>query len=318
MDRTWRGILGEQDGTISRAQLLGAGLEPHDLARLLRRRELVRVVPGVFLDHTGDPTWSQRAWIGIHHVGPEAALDGRTALRMTIGSGWRHHREPDPIELVVPARVRRRPSHGYVVRRARRYEDVVLANITPPRLRVEHAVVLVASALGELDAVQLVADACQSRRTTASRILQVVGDASRVTRRAWLTDVLRDVASGTCSVLEHAYLDRVERPHGLPTATRQRAVHGGRRDVEYVDLGQIVELDGRLFHDSAQQRDIDLDRDLAAAVDREHAVRLGWGQVLDRSCATAGRIGTLLSHRGWSGPVRACAAVCEAPGAWKP
>lgn len=176
---------------------------------------------------------------------------------------------------------------------------------------------LAASTLGDLEAIQVIADACQTRRTTADRLLQAVASMARVPRRAWIVEVLHDVADGTCSVLEHGYLTRVERPHGLPRGTRQRAVHGGRRDVEYLDLGQVVELDGRLFHDSAQQRDVDLDRDLVAAVDREHAVRLGWGQVFDRSCRTAGRVGSLLRHRGWPGPVLACSSACEAPGTWR-
>lgn len=316
MDERIEELLAEQDGTISRAQLLAAGLQPHDIKRLLRRRELVRLLTGGFVDHTGTPTWTQRAWVGVHHYG-EAALDRGSALRAVMGPSWRHHPDDAPIEIVVPARARPLPVPGYVVRRSRRYAVDVQVNASPPRLRTEPALILVASDLGELDAVQLVADACQSRRTTAPRLLRAVHDAARVPRRAWLADVLRDIAHGTCSVLEHGYLARVERPHRLPEGKRQRSVHGGRRDVEYLGLGQVVELDGRLFHDSARQRDVDLDRDLVAAVDREHAVRLGWGQVFDRPCRTAGRIGSLLTGRGWPGPVVACSPECEAPGTWR-
>lgn len=68
-----------------------------------------------------------------------------------------------------------------------------------------------------------------------------------------MTEVLEDVATGVYSVLEHRYLTRVERPHGLPTARRQRVVRAGRgpayRDVEYPTIGLVVELDGRLGHD---------------------------------------------------------------------
>jgi predicted methyltransferase len=49
------------------------------------------------------------------------------------------------------------------------------------------------------------------------------------------------------------------------------------RDVVYAEFEQVVELDGRLFHDSADARDADLDRDLDAAVERLGTVRLGWG-----------------------------------------
>ena len=67
-----------------------------------------------------------------------------------------------------------------------------------------------------------------------------------------------------------------------------------------------MELDGRLWHDSVEGRDADLDRDLDAAVERLATVRLGWGQVYGRPCETAVRIGHLLEARGWSGTVARC------------
>jgi len=124
--------------------------------------------------------------------------------------------------------------------------------------------------------------------------------------------VLTDIAQGTCSALEHAYLDRVERPHGLPIGLRQASHrHAGLltlRDVEYAEVGLVVELDGRLFHDSISSRDRDMDRDLdGAAGDDSMTLRLSWGQVFDRPCRTADRVATVLARRGWSGRVLRCA-----------
>ena len=68
----------------------------------------------------------------------------------------------------------------------------------------------------------------------------------------------------------------------------------------------VAELDGRLFHDNAQQRDRDLDRDLDDAADGHVVVRLGWGQVTRRACRTARRLATLLATRGWTGAMSAC------------
>jgi hypothetical protein len=82
------------------------------------------------------------------------------------------------------------------------------------------------------------------------------------------------------------------------------------RDVSYLRYGLLVELDGRLFHDTVHQRDRDLDRDLDAAVDGRATVRLGWDQVYGRPCRTAGAIGRILQARGWNGaPVR-CGPAC--------
>jgi hypothetical protein len=110
------------------------------------------------------------------------------------------------------------------------------------------------------------------------------------------------------------YLTLVERPHGLPRAGRQvrdSARGPVYRDVLYRRLGQVVELDGRLFHDSARLRDADLDRDLAAAADGLSTVRIGWGQVFERSCRTAWLIAALLRERGWAGAPASCPRCTE-------
>jgi hypothetical protein len=136
---------------------------------------------------------------------------------------------------------------------------------------------------------------------------------TRVHRRSFLESVLGDVAAGTCSVLEHGYLVRVERAHALPTADRQvwDSLRGpAYRDVEYPRQDLVVELCGRMFHDSALSYDADLERDLDVAVDGRLTVRLGWGQVFRRACPTAAKLGAILQSRGWEGapvPCDSCA-----------
>ncbi|MBA8802815.1 very-short-patch-repair endonuclease [Nocardioides ginsengisegetis] len=109
-------------------------------------------------------------------------------------------------------------------------------------------------------------------------------------------------------MLEHDYLVRVERAHGLPRGRRQASHrHAGSlmfRDVQYDDLELVVELDGRLFHGSVRARDRDMDRDLFAAVDGSETLRLGWGQVFDRPCATARGVAAVMRRRGWTGALR--------------
>lgn len=157
--------------------------------------------------------------------------------------------------------------------------------------------------------ISTLADAVQARLTLAPRIQEALADRTRIARRDFLNGVLDDIAHGTCSVLEHGYLNRVERPHGLPTAHRQLRPSTRApvyRDVDYAGFGLTVELDGRLFHDNADARDADLDRDLDAAIDGQVTVRLGWGQVYRRPCRTARKVGLLLQQRGWRGEVLPC------------
>jgi hypothetical protein len=136
---------------------------------------------------------------------------------------------------------------------------------------------------------------------------------ARLSRRDWIESVLANVAEGACSVLEHGYLHRVERPHGLGDPQRQVRDKLGAgavyRDVRY-PCGLVVELDGRLFHDTTEQRDRDFDRDLDVAAEGASTVRLSYGQVFDRSCWTAVRIARVLRLYGWPGEPMACGTGC--------
>ena len=243
-----RRTLDEQAGVISRRQVLLVQGSPSDLARLVRRREWVRLLPGVFLDHTGEPTWLQRAWAGVLFHSP-AALGGRSALRAALGPGWRHHRDGDPIEIAVPQRRHVDPQPGYVISRRSDFAGRVQWNASPPRIRIEHAGLDVAvAAESEFELIDVLAGLCQTRRTTAPRLLGALAERGKVRHRAWVSGILGDLTLGTCTVLKHGYLDRVERAHGLPVGRRQTpfVVGGrvGRRDVEYDAL--VVELDGPL------------------------------------------------------------------------
>ena len=306
--RAYAALLALQSGVVSRRQLHDSALLPHDLKRLLRRRDLVRLHDGVFVNHTGEPTWLQRAWAGVLLAQP-AALCHDSAIRAADGPG-RSGRDELVIHLAVDRDRSLAVPPGYRLHRLSRLDDKVQWNKTPPRVRIEEALIDVASERpDDFDAVATFADAISARRTTPGRIREHLAARPRIPRRDFLDGVLADLELGTCSVLEHGYLTRVEQPHGLPTAVRQLrdSVHGPvYRDVVYVPYEQIVEIDGRLWHDSVEGRDADLDRDLDAAVGGQGTVRIGWGQVFGRPCRTAVRIGGLLSARGWEGRLVRC------------
>ena len=297
-----------QDGVITRRQALVAGLTKDDIARLVRRREWTRLLRGVYVNHTGEPTWVQRAWAGVLAYAP-AALAGPSAMPRPAENG------PIWIAVSVGRNVRERP--GFRVRYLTRFDEQVQHHTHPPRMRLEEACLdLVADTASLLDRIQIVAGVCQSRRSTAHRLLAALPRRPRMPDRRWLEAVLCDIANGTSSVLEHGYLTKVERAHGLPHGRRQPMGEdtSGRvyRDVHYEEYDQYVELDGALFHDSPSARDADMERDLDAAVERQHTVRLGWGQVYGRPCATAAKVATLLRLRGWTGTIRPCGPDCGA------
>lgn len=296
----FRRLLDRQQGVIARRQVLGCGLDDAFLVRSLRRRELTRIHDGVYVNHTGELSWLQRAWAAVLFYWP-AALSHDSVLR--VHELRRSDGSTEPIHVLVDhrRRVSRRP--GIEVHRTRGLDRLIAPNREPARVRLEHALLDVASAAkDDADAIATLADACQSRKTTAARLAAALRERTKLPRRRFLLEVLDDVATGAYSLLEHRYLTRVERPHGLPTAKRQRRVRTGRsncyRDVEYLGLATLVELDGRFGHELTRDRWDDLDRDIDSARSGVTTIRLGWKQVQD-SCRAAAAVAAMLRLKGW-------------------
>jgi hypothetical protein len=302
-------ILSQQDGLISRAQALAAGASPIQIARSLRRT-WVTVHPGVYINHNGPLTWHQRAWAAVLSAWP-AALSHQSAIRAAEGPG-RDREDHGVIRVAVEHSRRLLEPPGVRLHRMHGFDSRVQWNRSPPRIRYEEALLDVAADSSAMQAVATLADACGGRRTKAAKLLDHLDGRARIRQREWLRCVLSDIADGTCSVLEHGYLDLVERAHGLPTGQRQALRQGSNghvyRDVDYEGLGVVVELDGKLFHSSIRDRDNDLERDLDAAVAGSSVtLRLGFGQVYDRGCSTAQKIAAVMQRVGWEGEPTPCA-----------
>ena len=299
-------LLSVQDGVVSRRQLLDAGLTQAHLDTLLRRRELVVLHPGAYLTHTGTPTWSQHSWAAILYAG-RSALHLESALHQP----GKDAPPRGPIHLAVDWSRRVAPRDGIRIHRVRGLEDQVQWNLSPPRVRLEVAAVEVAHrSADDLAAISALASLVGARRTVAARLLLEIERRGRLRRRTLLTALVDDLARGTHSVLEHGYLARVLRPHGLPEPTSQQApvtADTGRqyRDAAHADLDLSVELDGEL-HDGSAARDDDADRDLDDLARGLITPRLRYRQVFATPCQTASRLAVLFRDRGWEGTPRAC------------
>lgn len=163
----------------------------------------------------------------------------------------------------------------------------------------------VAAAFSEL------ARTCFGRPDLPRTILSSLAERPRVAHRRMIEALLVDLRDGACSVLERLYLHHVERPHGLPTGSRQVVSRStGRRtviDVRYDEFGLIVELHGRAFHDSPEAYDADAERELAErAVGGSESLRITYGLVFRTGCRTAAWIATVLQRLGWEGTPRRC------------
>ncbi len=311
-----------QAGLVSRRQFNELGGRHSDVERLVRRRQLDRLVTGVLIAPTDQPSWHQRAWAGVLHFWP-AALAGESALRAVAGPGWRRHDDSAPITIAVGGDRSIHQLEGYATRKMRALDVRTDWDAAPPRLRPEEAALDVASRAADLWAgVGVLSTVIDLRGVDAAVLKSAADRRARLRNALWLRPLLRDLERGRPLMLERLLHEQVEDPHGLPRGRRWRHPRGDRPDepgitaFAYPPHRLRLELDGRLRHDSAGRHDRELDAQLAAAAAAGHARRtevvLSYGQVLARPCATAGHLATLLARRGWSGALRPCSPGCTA------
>jgi hypothetical protein len=307
-----------QAGMVSRAQALTHGFSDSWIKHQVNARRWSRAHPGVYATFTGPLSWDSQRWAAVLRGGEGAALAGPTALHSwdpTMLGVAATARNGD-IVIAVDERRRVRSGAGLDVWRMSDVERHIHPTRSPPCMRFETAVLMTASRAPTEDAaITVIASACQSRRTTPARLLRLLDDMPTNLRfRRFLYEILTDVATGAYSFLEVHYLRDVERPHGLPTGTRQRRVVAGRRpyfrDVEYLGLRVVAELDGRLGHEDFVSRANDMDRDTDTARSGSRTARIGYLQVMSRQCPTAQRVADLLRLGGWTGQPRRCGPHC--------
>ena len=292
--------IAEQDGVVTHAQLVDGGWTWPRIRRALRRHELARVHPRVYVTHTGPPTPLQRAWAAVLACEP-AALCGPSAYSL----------EGEPLHLAVERGRRKAAPPGVVLHQVVGLGAKIRPGTAPPRLAFEHNLVLtLQQAESETAVVAALTEVVGRRGVTVAAVRRAVAAHPRLRRRRLVLALLDDIEHGVESVLEHGFLTRVERPHGLPRPVRQ-AVRVGRdgverRDLEYAELAVVVELDGRLNHDSWAAGNRDAGRDLADQLDGRTVVRLRWQQVMVESCRTAAALAGILQRHGWAGRPRRC------------
>jgi hypothetical protein len=132
-------LLARQAGVISRRQVIACGGRDHDIARLLRRRLWARVHDGVYVNHTGQLTWDQRAWAAVLYYAP-AALDGDSALRAYgLRRAGSPRRDDEPLRVVIADHRCVTRVSGVKVARIAGFADSASLHLSPPRTTLERS-----------------------------------------------------------------------------------------------------------------------------------------------------------------------------------
>jgi hypothetical protein len=308
-----RELLAAQGGAIARGQSAASGLDPYAMRSKVRSGRWQRLQRGVYATFSGDPARETMLWGALLRAGPDAVLSHQTAAE-------RHGLIDEPSSLItitVPAA--RHPGQrtkipGVVIHRS----DAILRTrhpaMFPPCTRVEDTVLdLIQVAPTFDDAYMWICRAIGRRRTTADRLREAMDARKKVRWRHEIAVALGDADGGALSVLEHRYVHRVERPHGLPAARRQARIGRGTGnrylDNLYHEYGVCVELDGTAAHPADEQWR-DKRRDNAHLVGDIVTLRFGLLDLGDRRCETAGAVATLLRRRGWTGSPHGCGRGC--------
>jgi len=196
------------------------------------------------LDEMGSPNPDAGRWWAVLEVGPEAALDGVTALHAAGLHGF----DQPTLQVSVPKSRHHGCGPGIRVYETRRRQPADLLGNDLPRVRPAVAAVRGALwAVTDRQAALVVIMTVQQRIATADQVLEAFGAVRRHSRRRFLLAVLGDVRDGVQSMGELDFA-RLCRRAGLPEPTRQ-VVRRGPRGRVYLDAyfdqwGVVVEIEG--------------------------------------------------------------------------
>jgi hypothetical protein len=304
-----------QAGTLSRRQLLDAGLTSQMIATRLERQRWQMLYRGVYALFSGPPPRTAWLWAAVLHAGPGALLSHQTAAEL-------HGLIDSPAEAIyvtIPSS-RRIASRGLVVHISSRVYQARQPNREPPRTTVEETVIDLAQRATTFDDLcAWITRACGRRLTTEEKLRAAVSLRKKMRWRTELDDVLAAAGDGIHSVLEYRYVRDVERAHGLPPSRHQvRVVIDGRavyRDAYYEEYLLAVELDSRVAHPD-EERWRDSRRDVQAGAKGIYTARYSWRDVYGNPCGTALLQAQILRQRGWTGAPIPCSARCQVRHGW--
>ncbi|HEX3964432.1 MAG TPA: type IV toxin-antitoxin system AbiEi family antitoxin domain-containing protein [Trebonia sp.] len=319
IETEWLLILKWQKGMVSADQAGRLGMTAGEIRWKVKSGKWQWMYRGVYATFSGELPWEARLWAVVLSIGDSAALSHETAAELH-GFGFGFSKGPaGPVHVTVPLAsepARWSGLRGVMVHRTRNWQADPQPYWNLPRTPAARTVLdLVAAAPALDDAYAWLSRAVTRRTVTPAMIADVLGSRKRFARRAWLQDAVTDVRDGIHFPLERRWVTDIERPHGLPAATRQ-AKRAGADGIRYLDnyyepYGLCVELDGAAFHpDEDRARDRRRDNETTIAASAE-TLRYGFKEVANRPCDQAEQFArALMKHKWTADTLSPCSRSC--------
>ncbi len=243
-------ILDEQDQVISRPQALASGMTRAALEHRIRPGgPWQRLLGGVYLAQTGEPTVTQKEMAALLHAGPEGVLTGPAALR-ALGIS---NEQPTTFDVLVPASRRPASAAFVAIHRTARMPDRVIRKGRRSYVLAPRALADAARSMTDLPEVRaLIAGAIQRHVCSVGALASELGEGGRQ-HSALLRQVLGEAREGIHSVAEGELRDLIKRA-GLPMPMfnpRLRTADGvfiARPDACWADAGVAAEVDSGEWH----------------------------------------------------------------------
>jgi hypothetical protein len=284
-------LLARQAGMVSRRQLNALGMDHNVVRHQVEARRWVVRTPVVVSTTTGQLTWVQRAWMGLLHAGPGAAVGGLSAAKIHGLTRW----DRGSITILVPDTADLGPMPGVDFVRTRRDIAAMLAPRTrAPVCRLEPAVLLFAGyTRSGRTACGLLAAVVQQRLTTPQALLDEMVLMHPLRRSRLFRTALTDIAGGAESLTE-IDVGALCRRFGLPAPHRQARRRDAQGRLRYTDCewrladGRtvVLEIDGA-FHMEAEHWAADISRERGLVVDGSIVLRCTSFEVRRRPEAVA-------------------------------
>jgi hypothetical protein len=234
---------------LTREQALTHGLSPDALRHRIRSGgPWQRLLPGIYLTATGEPSHDQLLMAALLYAGPVSVITGPAALPI-------YKVRPPKIRVVdvlVPA-TRQRASQAFVaIHQTRRMPSGFTVDAGLRFALAARAVADTARGVTEIsDARAVVASAVQQRRCTIQELAaELTGGPIRYSAR--LRAVLLEVMAGVRSVPEAEFRDLI-RKSGLPLPmfNPRLCLHGkflAKPDAWWAAAGVVAEVDSVEWH----------------------------------------------------------------------